>query len=452
MYFLYSLLLGLGFVILLPRFVIDAFRHGKYVAGFGERLGSVSANRTEGRPVIWLHCVSVGETQAARPLVKGIKARFPNHSIVVSTTTSTGQRLAREIFKGEAETVFYFPFDWGWAVRRTLNTIRPAAILLMETELWPGFLRECERREIPVAIVNGRLSDQSFRRYRLIRGFMKRVLAPVNIAIMQTEADADRLGALGMAESRIFVAGNLKFDAGALPSTDAGSTAFSQRFGLTKDSQVILAASTHAPEERVLLEAFKRINSTGGPGLRLIIAPRHPERFAEVAGLIKAAGFSWTHRSSEATAGDRESEVILLDSIGELQAFYPLATIVFVGGSIAKTGGHNILEPAAAGTCVVTGPHTFNFRLIVDTFVEAEAVVQLPNVPSPDLVDQLAQIFSELLTDDARRRELGRRGKILVDENRGATERSLELLKPMLKFSPKSNVQSPKSGFSGGAP
>jgi 3-deoxy-D-manno-octulosonic-acid transferase len=439
MYFLYSLLLGLGFVILSPRFVIDAFRHGKYVAGFGERLGSVSANRNESRPVIWLHCVSVGETQAARPLVKGIKASFPNHSVVVSTTTATGQRLARDIFKGEVETVFYFPFDWSWAVRRTLNTIRPAAVLLMETELWPAFLRECGRRQIPVAIVNGRLSVQSFRRYRLIKGFMKRVLASVRIAIMQTEADADRLAALGMTESEIFVGGNLKFDAGALPSADAASTKFNQRFGLTKDTPVILAASTHAPEERILLEAFKRINSANGSGLRLIIAPRHPERFAEVAGLIKAAGFSLTRRSSAATAGDRESEVVLLDSIGELQAFYSLATIVFVGGSIAKSGGHNILEPAAAGTCVVTGPHTFNFRLIMDTFVEAEAVVQLPNVPSPQLVDQLVQIFSELLTDSARRRELVKRGKMLVDENRGATERTLELLKPMLKFSPKSN-------------
>ncbi len=433
MYFLYSLLLGLGFVILLPRFVIDAFRHGKYVAGFSERLGSVPPNGNEGRPVIWLHCVSVGETQAARPLVKGIKARFPNHSIVVSTTTSTGQLLARAILKGDVERVFYFPFDWRWAVRRTLNTIKPTAVLLMETELWPGFLRECERREIPVAIVNGRLSDQSFRRYRLIKGFMKRVLASLNIAIMQTEADAARLGALGMSESRTRVAGNLKFDAGTLPAPDRASTEFSQRFGLTKDSAVILAASTHSPEERLLLEAFKRISPGNETAMRLIIAPRHPERFTEVAGLIKAAGCSWTRRSSASSSEDRESEVILLDSIGELQAFYPLATVVFVGGSIAKTGGHNILEPAAAGTCVVTGPHTFNFRLIMDTFVAAEAVVQLPNVPPSESVDQLVTIFSELLTDESRRRELGKRGKILVDQNRGATERTLHLLEPMLK-------------------
>lgn len=441
MYFLYSLLLGLGFLILLPRFVIDAFRHGKYVAGFRERLGSVSPIRNEGRPVIWLHSVSVGETQAARPLVKGIKTRFPNHSIVVSTTTATGQRLAREIFKDEVERVFYFPFDWRWAVRKTLNAIKPEAVLLMETELWPGFLRECEHRNIPVAIVNGRLSDQSFGRYRLIKGFMKRVLGSLKMAIMQTEADAERLRALGMKENKTFVAGNLKFDAGALPTNGAATTEFRERFRLEKDAPVILAASTHAPEERLILQTLKKIAALNGLRPRLIIAPRHPERFTEVAGLIKAAGFRWTRRSASADGVDRQCEVILLDSIGELAAFYPLATIVFVGGSIAKTGGHNILEPAAVGACVVTGPHTFNFRLIVETFVEAGAVVQLPRLPEPESFDQLAQVFSELISDPSRRHELGKRAQKLVNRNRGATERTLELLEPMLG----SSVQSPMS-------
>ena len=444
MYFVYSLLLGLGFLILLPRFVIDAFRHGKYVAGFRERLGSVSSIRNDGRPVIWLHCVSVGETQAARPLVKGIKARFPDHSIVISTTTSTGQRLAREILTSDVETVFYFPFDWRWVVRRTLNAINPEAVLLMETELWPGFLRECQNRRIPVAIVNGRLSDQSFRRYSLIKRFMKRVLGSLNMAIMQTNADAERLRALGMTGSKTFVAGNLKFDAGALPTSGAATAEFSERFRLTKESSLILAASTHAPEERLILEGLKRMASGTVPP-RLIIAPRHPERFAEVAGLIKTAGFRWTRRTDPSDASDSESQVILLDSIGELQAFYPLASIVFVGGSIAKTGGHNILEPATVGACVVTGPHTFNFRSIVEIFVEADAIVQLPWVPEPDVVHQLGQIFSELLKEPARRREMGERAKGLVNRNRGAADRTLEFLEPMLNpvQSPMSNVQSP---------
>ena len=448
MYFLYSLLLGLGFLILLPRFAIDAFRHGKYVAGFRERLGLVSPIQNKRRPVIWLHSVSVGETQAARPLVKRIKARFPNHSVVVSTTTATGQRLAREIFKDDVEKVLYFPFDWRWAVRRTLNAIRPAAVLLMETEIWPGFLRECEFRKIPVAIVNGRLSDQSFRRYRLIKGFMKRVLGSLSMAVMQTEADAERLNALGMNKSKTFVAGNLKFDAGALPTAEGATTDFRERFRLTKDPPIILAASTHAPEERLILDALKRMTSLSEPGPRMIIAPRHPERFTEVTGLIKAAGFRWTRRTAPADPSDGQCEVILLDSIGELQAFYPLATIVFVGGSIAKTGGHNILEPAAVGACVVTGPNTFNFRSIVETFVEAQAVIQLPRVPKPESVDQLAQVLSQLIIDASRRHDLGKRAQSLVNRNRGATERTLELVEPMLNpvQSPKSKVQSPASG------
>src|SRR6266550_7199497 len=169
MYFIYSLLLGLGFLLLLPRFLIDAFRHGKYVAGFRERLGSLSPLTNDGRPVVWIHCVSVGETQAARPLVRAIRARFPEHLIAISTITATGQNLAREVFEHDAAKVFYFPFDWRWVVRRTLKAIKPDAVLVMETELWPGFLRECQQQHIPVAIVNGRLSEQSFRRYRLIR-------------------------------------------------------------------------------------------------------------------------------------------------------------------------------------------------------------------------------------------------------------------------------------------
>ena len=430
MYFVYSLLLSLGFIILLPRFVIDAFRHGKYVSGFSERLGGVEPIRKDARPVIWLHCVSVGETQAARPLVKGLKARFPNNSIVISTITVTGQNLAREVFKGDVEKVFYFPFDWRWVVRRTLRSINPTAVLLMETEIWPGFLRECQIRKIPVAVVNGRLSDQSFRRYRVIKGFMRRILTPLRLAIMQTDADADRIRALGMPETKTVVAGNLKFDAGALPTTNKASSDLTERFNFSAEIPMILAASTHDPEERIILEAFRHVAAT--MKVRLVIAPRHPERFDEVAGLIKASGFRWTRRSANSNSDDRNTEVLLLDSIGELQSLYAVASVVFVGGSIARTGGPNILEPAAVGASIVTGPHTFNFRLIVQTFVEAKAIIQLPSVSQQEITNRLTQILSELLRDDDRRQKLGERAKRLLTLNLGATERTLELLEPML--------------------
>ena len=433
MYFIYSLLLALGFLILLPRFLFDALNHGKYVAGFRERLGILTPAQTGGRPVIWIHCVSVGETLAARPLVKGLKQRFPDYSLAVSTTTLTGQNIARDIFKEDVARIFYFPFDWRWIVRRTLNAINPAAVLMMETELWPGFLRECESRRIPVAIVNGRLSEKSFRRYRMIRGFMSRVLSSFSRAFMQTEADGKRLVALGLDPAKLFVTGNIKFDADGPTSTCEELTAeFRNRFKFDENSLLIVAASTHAPEEQILLDALKRMSRTSARKPRLLIAPRHPERFGEVAEQIQRSGFRMTRRTDAPNPGDGLSEVILLDSIGELAAVYSLASVVFVGGSIAKTGGHNILEPAAVGAAVITGANTFNFKQIVETFVKANAVVQLPPLFGSDAAIELATVIERLLAHPEEAAKLGRRALKLVNQNRGATERTLDGLTTIL--------------------
>ena len=430
MYFIYSLLLAVGFLILLPRFLYDAFRHGKYVAGFRERLGTLSP--LTGQPLIWIHCVSVGETQAARPLVLELKKQLPNFRIAISTTTVTGQNLAREIFRNDAEKIFYFPFDWRWTVRRTLKALRPEAVLIMETELWPGFLRECERQQIPVVVLNGRLSERSFRRYRLFRGFMSQVLRGVSLAIMQTEPDAARLRLLGIVPEKVKVSGSLKFDAGTLPLNDELAAALGARFNFTGDAPLILAASTHAPEERIVIEAVKQLIALEVPTARLLIAPRHPERFGEVAALIEASGISWARRSASPQATDGTAKVILLDTIGELQSIYPLATIVFVGGSIAKTGGHNILEPAAVGACILTGAHTYNFREIVEAFVRAEAIVQLPAMPDSDTTLELEKLFATFLIGPDKQKLIGERARQLVNQNRGATERTMELLKDLL--------------------
>ncbi len=418
MYFIYSLLLTLGFLILLPRFLLDASRHGKYVAGFRERWGSLSPIQANGRSVIWIHCVSVGETQAARPLVQGLKKRFPQSLIAISTITLTGQNLAREIFKDDVAKVFYFPFDWRWVVRRTLKAINPDTVLVMETELWPGFLRECKEQQIPVALVNGRLSAQSFRRYRMIRRFMARVLSSLSLAIMQTEADAERLQALGM-------------DAGIMPETDSLTTAFRERFRLGA-SPLILAASTHEPEEVIILNSFRQVTERAETKPRLMIAPRNPERFAEVADLLKTAGLRWVRRTATPEASDGQADVILLDSIGELRSVYSLASIVFVGGSIAKTGGHNVLEPAAVGAPVIVGFHTYNFQSIVETFREAGAIVQLQPMSDSATIVELGNTIAELLVNPARAREIGALAQRLVTENRGATERTLQALDSMI--------------------
>ncbi|HEV2706729.1 MAG TPA: 3-deoxy-D-manno-octulosonic acid transferase [Pyrinomonadaceae bacterium] len=433
MYFIYSLLLAFGFLLLLPRFLFDAARHGKYAAGFRERTGRVPHVRA-GAPVIWLHCVSVGETQAARPLVRALLNAFPSHKLVVSTTTLTGQKVAREVFGQTAALVFYFPFDWAWSVRRALRAVNPAVVLVMETELWPRFFRECRARGVPVALVNGRLSEKSFRRYRLVRSFIRRVLSDLSLAVMQSPEDAGRVRALGLASERIKVSGNVKFDAESSTVETALTDELRARFSFDEERPLIVAASTHAPEERILLEAFKLLGDAR-PTLhpRLLIAPRHPERFGEVASLLEASGLAWARRSSAMRDEDARADVVLLDSIGELRAVYPLAGIVFVGGSIARTGGHNVLEPASAARCIVTGAQTWNFTAVVRAMRERDALVQLPDVDEEEAARLLADVLANYLTDDARRRALGARARAALEENRGATARTVETLAPLLR-------------------
>jgi len=424
MYLAYSLLLSLGLLLFSPYFLFQALAHRKYIDGLRERLGFLPT--IEKRPVVWLHCVSVGETQAARPLVERLRKELPEFALVVSTVTLTGQRLARDLFRNQADRVFYFPFDWRWSVRRALNAVNPAAVLVMETELWPNFLRECKAREIPVALVNGRISRKSFGRYVKIRFFLKRVLACLSLAVMQSERDADRIRELGMRQDRVFIAGNLKFDSSG--ATDK-NTDVKERFGFGDDVPLVLAASTHAPEEKIVLESFLGLRESGP--VRLMLAPRHPERFNEVAELIQASGLSWARRTNAPSASDATAAVILLDTIGELPALYPLATAVFVGGSIVDRGGHNVLEPAAHGVAVITGAHTHNFHAIVDLLNEAKAIVQLPPAEGEEAVKELSEVLQRVLREAKWRDELGRRAKALIIENQGAAERTMKLLAPL---------------------
>jgi len=424
MYLAYSLLLSLGLLLFSPYFLFQALAHRKYIDGLRERFGFVPT--LDKQPVIWLHCVSVGETQAARPLVERLRKELPHHALVVSTVTLTGQNLARDLFRTQAVRVFYFPFDWRWTVRRVLGAINPAAVLVMETELWPNFLRECKKREIPVAVVNGRISRKSFARYQRIRFFLRRVLEGVTIAVMQSDKDAARIQALGMLPQRTFTSGNLKFESGIY--TDKSSD-LGERFRLNTNVPLLLAASTHAPEEKIVVESFKRLRESHGA--RLLIAPRHPERFAEVAALLEASGVSWARRTDTSAASDANAEVILLDTIGELPSVYSLATAVFVGGSIVDRGGHNVLEPAAHGVAVITGAHTHNFHAIVDLLNETNAIVQLPAVEGAEAVAALTEVFRRLLDDPEWRSALAARAKEFVSANQGAAERTMKLIAPL---------------------
>ena len=430
MFLLYSFLLTLGFIILLPRFLFQK----KYRAVLRERFGNLPDFQVNEKPLMWLHCVSVGETNAARPLVKELKENFPEYRLVVSTTTRTGQDLAKKVFATEAELVFYFPFDWKFTVRRVLDKIKPSVVLIMETEIWFNFVREAHKGGAKVFVVNGRLSEKSFSRYSLIPKTMRRVLHYVDSALMQTRADTERLVNLGMRRAKVKVTGNIKFDQAFDETEEALTGEFRSRFAATaEDAPLIVAASTHALEERWILRAFEETRKNLKAGLpRLLIAPRHPERFAEVEELVKTSGFNSVRRSATESSGDKTAEVILLDSIGELRAVYPLAEIVFVGGSLIPHGGQNILEPAISERAIVTGFYTMNFAAIVKEFAARNALVRLPKLAEDKISAALATVFAELLQDAARREELAKNAFSVMKINRGATAKTIEYIKSFL--------------------
>lgn len=442
MFLVYSIALSLAFLIMLPLLIL---RREKYAAGFSQRLGNYPRFTHDGRPVIWLHCVSVGETNAARPLVDALLKRFPTHRLVVSTTTRTGQDLARNVFADKAAAVFYFPFDWKFSVRKALENYKPSVVLLMETEIWPRFLREAKKAGSEIAIINGRLSERSAYRYSFVRPFIGRVLRCVGLALMQGENDARRMASLGMEQAQITVTGNLKFDLVLSDSDRTITDDIDQRFQISdRGPQIsdgrplIVAASTHEPEERWVLEAYcSAAAGEGGPQPRLLIAPRHPERFDAVAKLVEAfrsdpacewPGYSLARRSAPVSNDDPNADVIVLDTIGELRAVYPLAEIVFVGGSLIPHGGQSILEPAAAGRAIVTGHHTHNFADAVRTFTASNALIRLPDRTGEQIVDELFDMFSDLLDNAGERSRLGANAAAVMKANRGATARTIEAL------------------------
>ncbi len=433
MFVIYSLLYTLAFVLMLPLFLLSAIFRGKHAAGFSQRLGFLPKFKPDHRMVVWLHCVSVGETNAARPLVEELRATLPDHRLIISTTTRTGQKVARSIFADAAECVFYVPFDFRWTVRRALRRFEPSILLLMETEIWFNLIRETCKANGRVAIVNGRLSERSFGRYAKIGHFMKRILVYVDLALMQENADATRLMSLGMRASKVRVTGNLKFDHDLDEQENTLTGELRERFGFAPEAPLIIAASTHKPEEKWVTEAFKNVWKSSGDALpRLMVAPRHPERFDEVADVVKATGFTWVRRSEAASSRDRTAEIILLDSIGELRAAYPLAEIVFVGGSLIPHGGQSIFEPAAAGKAIVTGPHTANFTAAVDEFMQKDALVQIKSVSERNAAEKLSAALNELLLNAERRQKLGSAAHEVMKHNRGAAHRTVEYLMPLI--------------------
>jgi 3-deoxy-D-manno-octulosonic-acid transferase len=422
-YLFYSLLLGLAMLLSSPYWLYQALRHGKYHAGFWERMGRVPKRLgldSNSQRVIWLHAVSVGEVLAVSGLVQAMRKRFPEHRIFVSTTTDTGQAVARKRF-GE-ENVLYFPMDFGFAIRSYLRALRPELIVLAETEFWPNFLRLARANGARIAVVNGRISDRSWSSYRRFRFALKRMLAQVDLFLAQTEPDAERLRAIGAPSERVQVAGNLKFDV-PVPAPPAIIEALGASLAAENAGPVLVCGSTLDGEEPLLLLAFQNVRAQH-PRAVMILAPRHPERFGEVANLIAETGLPFFRRSQ--WHGDQlAGGVLLLDSVGELAALYVLADLAFVGGSLVRRGGHNIIEPAQHGVAIVVGPYTQNFRDVVAQFQNRDAL----RVVAPS---ELGPAFAYLLADDAERRALGKRAQETVHSQTGATARTIEALQRLL--------------------
>jgi 3-deoxy-D-manno-octulosonic-acid transferase len=428
MYFLYTCLSVAVFALLLPYFVYQAARYRKHVTNLRQRFGYLPVSfNVDGEESIWIHAVSVGEALTARALTGELKKRYPTLRLFLSTTTVAGQQVASREIK-EADAVFYFPIDFPPIVSRTLRLVRPRLFVMMETEIWPTLLRACRRAGVRALVANGRISSRSYPRYRWIRPFFRQVLDDVDRFCMQSEESARRLVRLGADPARVTITGNLKFD--ALPDLPAVAQDYAVprvvRFFKVPDQRpVIIAGSTMRGEEILVLRAFERVRAAA-PRALLVIAPRHPERFDEVERLSRDEGFRTARRTQLAIDEEPAADVVVLDTIGELAHLYRAATVVFVGGSLVPTGGHNILEPAVFGRPIVFGPHMQNFREIAGVFLEARAAVRVNDGRD------LERVLRQLLGDPRLRAALGRAARAIIDANRGARARTLDAIAALL--------------------
>lgn len=421
MYPLYTLAFAAAVAGYAPVAVLRRIARGVPI-NLRERLG-LRAHQPPAAPCGWIHAVSVGEAIAAAPLVEGLRRRWPALPLVVSTVTETGARVVRQRFAGLASHR-YLPLDFPGASRRVIASIRPAFFVGMETELWPNLLRTLAARGVPAMVANGRLSDRSFRRYRLVRGAMRRVLADVSVFGMQSDEDARRVIALGATPERVVVTGNVKHE--ALPDPAGAADLWRRLAGLAPKQLVWIAGSTHRGEEGAVLDAHVAARATR-PDLALIIAPRHPERVGEVISLVTARGFTAVRRSElPGAVPDRATTVIVLDTVGELAQLYSIADVVFVGGSLAPFGGHNMLEPAARAKPVLFGPHTTNFR---------DAATLLLDSEGGRLVHDSRELGVELirlLDDPLLRATSGEKAHAAVAAQHGAVGLTLELIERYL--------------------
>ncbi len=450
MAYLLNLIYAVLLVLAAPWLVYQRIFRGKYREGFTAKFWGALPNRNSNRPCIWLHAVSVGEVNLIGVLLKEVDEQRPDVECVISTTTTTGFELAKK--KYAQHLVFYCPLDFSWAVRRAMRQIRPSLLVLAELELWPNLIRAATDYGASVAIVNGRLSEKSFRGYRRLRRLLRPVLDRINLVAVQNEEYAERFRALGVDHERVRVTGSLKFDGAQVDRNNSKTRLLRELAGFDADDLVFLAGSTQAQEERLALEAFQSL-STRHPQLRLVIVPRHPHRFEEVVTLLNHSGLPWQRRSElrsgqwsvvsgqlQQTTGNGQrttdnGHILIIDTVGELGAWWGTATIGFVGGSLfSSRGGQNMIEPAAYGVATCFGPNTQNFRDVVELLLTNNAAVRVESG------EDLTTFVRRCLEDRDYSVALGQNAAVIVGKQQGATARTWEILEPLLPKSASENV------------
>ena len=408
-----------------PVIIYRVFKHGRYRTGWAQRFGRISRKSPE-KKCIWLHAVSMGEVNAAKTIIRELEAKFSDFEIVISTTTDTGFARAASLFSKDHQ-VFYFPFDFSWAMRRAFNNIRPAICLLMELEVWPNFVRLAKQFDAPVVVVNGRISDRSFPKYKRAKLLLKHVFRKVNLVLAQTEEYARRFREIGA--GNVIITSSLKYDTAQITNKVAGTDTLATQLNIGKE-RIWVAGGTGPDEEKIILDVFTSLKQSSQlKDLRLVVVPRKPERFDEVAWLIGDAGFEFIRYSSIKNSDVRCMEkpaVILGDTMGDLRKFYCLANVIFVGRSLVPMGGSDMIEAAALGKCTVFGPHTFNFKQTADSLLAGNGAIVVNDG------NELQKTIQKCLIEPDYAREIAQNGQDVIKKNQGATTRSIEQIERLL--------------------
>ena len=421
MRFILDLLYLLAAAAYSPIVIYRVIRYKRYRTGWAQRFGKIT-RKSPAKKCIWLHAVSVGEINAARTIVKELEDRFGDLEIIISTTTDTGFARANTLF-GENLRVFYFPLDFSWMMRRAFGNIRPAMCLLMELEVWPNFVQTAQQLSVPVIIVNGRISDKSFSGYKKIKPFAKKIFGRVSLILAQTDQYAQRFKKIGVPDEKVIVTGSLKYDTAQITDKVEGADALATQLNVGNE-RLWVAGATGPGEEKIILDVFKKlIVEQQLSDLRLVIVPRKPERFDEVAQIITDAGFDFLRYSSIKDTDTKYPEkkpVILGDTMGDLRKFYSLATIIFVGRSLVPMGGSDMAEAAALGKCTIFGPHAFNFKQTVDALLADTGAIMVKDE------QELLQMMKKCLKEPDFAQKIAQNGREVIRKNQGATAKSIE--------------------------